>query len=313
MDKWILTDKFHALAKETLESWGFEVDWQPNISNEELLEIIHKYYGIIISTKTRIDKQLIDRAENLKVVGRVGSGMEHVDQIYLKEKGIACFNSPEGNCNAVAEHSLAMLLTLANNLMIVKDELKAGVWRREENRGFELKGRTIAIIGYGHTGSAFARKLSGFDCKVMAYDKYKSGFSDEYVEECSYETILENAEVISFHIPYNQETHHWINRSFIESCNDKVVLINTSRGAIANTKDLLLALENDKIKGLCLDVFEDEPINAGKINQPDLYRKILKFNNVVASPHIAGWSIESKTKLVSELMSKIEESLIKQS
>ncbi len=304
--KYLIADKIHPTAKPLLENLGFSVDWFPEISNEEVLKIIGQYDGIIISTKTIINRKLIDKAINLKVVGRVGSGMDHIDQVYCKEKGIACLSSPEGNCNAVAEHAMAMLLSLSNHLIRANNEVKNGIWKRFENTGFELSGKTIGIIGFGHTGSAFAKKLSGFDANILVYDKYKSNFGVDYITEVNYSEILEKSDVISFHLPYNMETHHWVCKEFIESCKKRVIIINTSRGAIVKTEDLLWALEHEKVKGICLDVFEDEPLDLGKINSKSLYSNILGYDNVVVSPHIAGWTVEAKEKLVSVLVKKIE-------
>lgn len=304
--KYLITDKVHPSAQPLLEKLGFEVDWFPNITNEEVYKIVDQYEGLIISTKTTINKRLIDKATKLKVVGRVGSGMDHIDQDYCKEKGIKCFSSPEGNCNAVAEHAMAMLLSLSNHLIRANNEVKNGIWKRFENTGFELTGKTVGIIGFGHTGSAFAKKLSGFGVDILVYDKYKNNFNIDYIKEVDYSEILEHADVISFHLPYNTETHHWINKEFIESCNKKPVIINTSRGAIAKTKDLLLALENDELNGICLDVFEDEPLDCNKGNNKYLYNKLLEYENVIVSPHIAGWTKEAKVKLVSVLVKKIE-------
>ncbi|MEZ5006733.1 MAG: NAD(P)-dependent oxidoreductase [Chitinophagales bacterium] len=310
--KYLITDKIHPSARPLLEALDIEVDWFPDITNEEVAKIIHQYDGIIISTKTIINKSLIDKATKLKVVGRVGSGMDHIDQVYCKSNGIECFSSPEGNCNAVAEHAMAMLLAQSNHLIRANYEVKNGIWKRFENTGFELEGKTIGIIGYGHTGSAFARKLSGFEAEVLVYDKYKRGFGNESIHEVNFETIVKKAEVISFHIPYNKETHHWINREFVENCAKQPIIINTSRGAIANTEDLLWALQSKKLRGLCLDVFEDEPLNSNNVNPLELYQKIMAFDNVIVTPHIAGWTDEAKQKLVSILVKKIEEKVIKQ-
>lgn len=305
MKKWIITDIVHPVAEEVLRQYGRDVDVRPDIGNEELEGIIAGYEGIIISSRTRIDKQILDKAGSLRIVGRVGSGMEHVDRDYCAQKGISCFSSPEGNCNAVGEHAMGMLLALSKNIGRANRELLEGEWRREQNRGFELKGRTVGIIGYGHTGSAFARKLAGWDVRVLAYDKYKQGYGDSLVEESNLGRLMAESDVISFHIPYNDETHHWINREFMQACGRRPVIINTSRGAIACTEDLVYGLEECLITGLCIDVFEDEPLGKGAVNNVKLYEKIMRFPNVVATPHIAGWSVESAYLLAKILMDKI--------
>ena len=313
MNKWIVTDNVNELIKSRLEELGFVVDWRVGISQEDLLEIINDYFGIIIRSRTKLDKEILDKAKRLRIIGRLGSGMENVFVPYCDKLGIECINSPEGNCNAVGEHALAMLLTLSNNLTVALNELKDGIWRREENRGFELHGKTIGIIGYGHTGTSFAKKLTGFDCQILAYDKYKSGFGNDSVKESTYQEILEHADVISFHVPYTFETHMWINKEFIDNCQKKIVLINTSRGPIASTDDLIDAIKEDKLRGLCIDVFEDEPIIANVFHPVEKYQELFKYDNVIASPHIAGWSKRSKTILATLLMEKIETSLLKQS
>lgn len=310
--KYLITDKIHPSARPLLEELGIDVDWYPDITNEEVGRNVDGYDGLIISTKTIIDKALVDKAVRLKVIGRVGSGMDHIDLAYCRSKGIVCLSSPEGNCNAVAEHAMAMLLAQSNHIIRANNEVKSGLWKRFENTGFELQGKTIGIIGYGHTGSTFARKLSGFEVEILAYDKYKDHFGNELVKEATYEELIEQADVISFHIPYNKETHHWINKEFIKKCKKRPILINTSRGAIAKSTDLLWALENDLLKGLCLDVFEDEPLDKGEVNEGQLYQKIMAYDNVIVTPHIAGWTEEAKEKLVSILVKKIEETVIKQ-
>ena len=234
--------------------------------------------------------------------------MENVEVEYCKVKDIICVNSPEGNANAVGEHSLSMLLSLMNNIVKSNNELKENVFLREENRGEELDGKTIGIIGYGHTGSAFAKKLRGFDVEILAYDKYKPAV-DDHVKNVSLRELQERCDVISFHVPYNNETHHYCNADFISKCDKKPVIINTSRGPIGNTLDILSALEADQLRGLCIDVFEDEPINKNKIHSPDVYKKLLSLDNVIATPHVAGWTVESKYKLAKVLMDKIEKML----
>ena len=301
----LITAEIHPYLQNRFESLGFLVDVFEEIERENLLEIIPNYSILIITTYTKVDQQLIDKAINLKIVGRVGSGMENVDINYCKSKNIVCVNSPEGNGNAVGEHCLAMLLNLMNNITKANNELKTGVFLREENRGEELDGKTIGIIGYGHTGSAFAKKLRGFDVEILAYDKYKK-IEDNNVQQVSLEVLQSKADIISFHVPYNEETHYFLNKDFIENCALTPIFINTSRGAVFNILDIIVELENKRIKGLCIDVFEDEPISKNKIHSLETYQKLLSYNNVIATPHIAGWTKESKYKLAKILMDKIE-------
>lgn len=312
MEKWLITDKVHSSAKSQLEAMGFEVDWFPDITNKEVHEIVHQYFGLIISTKTTIDKTLVDKASKLKIVGRVGAGMDHVDGIYCRENGITCFNSPGGNANAVAEHVMGMILGFSKNIFRANNQMRNNEWIRFGNTGFEIKDRTVGIIGVGNTGSRLAKKLSGFDCEILGYDKYKTNFGNEYLKESTVEDIIERAEIISFHVPLTEETRHWINKDFIESCKQKPLIINASRGEVCNTPDLLWALKEQKVRGICLDVFEDEPINKGNVNVYELYQELMEFENVIVSPHIAGWSHEAKKNMVDILMNRIAQFLNKQ-
>jgi len=301
----ITAAEVHPIIPERLKEMGFEVEIYPDISRAELLQCIHLYEGLIFATYTIVDRQLLDAATQLKFAGRVGSGLENADVVYAASKGIAVINSPEGNANAVGEHSLGLLLSVMNNISRGQSELLAGKWQREANRGEELDGKTVGIIGYGHTGSAFAKKLRGFDVKVLAYDKYKMGFGNDFIEKSTLVKIQENADVISFHVPYSSETHHWVNANFINQCHQKPYLINTSRGEVFKTADVLFALQNEWIRGLGIDVYEDEPPSKGIKNDASLYLELFKHPNVVATPHIAGWTKESKELLATVLIEKI--------
>ena len=305
MKKVLIIDSTHECLAEGLEALGYVCELKVGIDRASILNIIDSYTGIIINSRIVIDKQLIDKAKKLKFLGRTGSGMGIVDQEYAKEKGIHCFSSPEGNCNAVAEHALGLLLVLFNNIINGNSEVKDGVWRREENRGIELEGKTIGIIGYGHTGRSFAQKLRGFDLEVLAYDKYKKGFSDSSVKESSLKEVFLNADVLSLHLPLTKETEYWFNKDAIANFAKAFYLINTSRGKIVNTLDLIDGLESKKVLGAALDVFENERFDC--FNQSDWqWHSVLKSkSNVVMSPHVAGWSRESKYKMARVLVEKI--------
>ncbi len=303
--KVLITAAIHEYIQQRFEALGYSVDNIPEIDRNRLLEIISDYAVLIITTYTQVDKELIDKAASLKIVGRVGSGMENVDAGYCKQKGIACFSSPEGNANAVGEHSLAMLLNVLNNINKANNELKNRIFLREENRGEELDGKTIGIIGYGHTGHAFAKKLRGFEVDILVYDKYKQA-EDSYVKNTSLKEIQEKCDVISFHVPYTHETHHYCDGRFIAGCAKTPVIINTSRGGIIELVSMINALHNKQVRGLCIDVFEDEPITRDKVHCVLEYDMLFSFPNVVATPHIAGWTVESKYKLARILMDKIE-------
>ena len=302
----LITADIDNYLQQRFEALGYLVDVKPEIERDELFGIIAEYSILIITTYTKVDAELIDKATNLKIVGRVGSGMENVDVEYCETKNISCVNSPEGNGNAVGEHCLAMLLNLLNNIIKANNELKQNIFLREENRGEELDGKTIGIIGYGFTGNAFAKKLRGFDVEILVYDKYKIP-TDSFVKNVTLQELQKRSDVISFHVPYNTETHYYCDEQFISDCSKKPIIINTSRGTVVNTIDIINAIETQKINGFCVDVYEDEPITKNKIHSTETYKKLLSFKNVIATPHIAGWTKESKYKLVKILMDKIEE------
>ena len=302
----LITADIDNYLQQRFEALGYLVDVKPEIERDELFGIIAEYSILIITTYTKVDAELIDKATNLKIVGRVGSGMENVDVEYCKTKNISCVNSPEGNGNAVGEHCLAILLNLLNNITKANNELKQNIFLREENRGEELDGKTIGIIGYGFTGNAFAKKLRGFDVEILVYDKYKIP-TDSFVKNVTLQELQKRCDVISFHVPYNTETHYYCDEQFISDCSKKPIIINTSRGTVVKTIDIINAIETQKINGFCVDVYEDEPITKNKIHSTETYQKLLSFKNVIATPHIAGWTKESKYKLVKILMDKIEE------
>ncbi|HEY9177124.1 MAG TPA: NAD(P)-dependent oxidoreductase, partial [Flavipsychrobacter sp.] len=262
--------------------------------------------GIITSTRLQVNRELMDAAPLLQWVGRMGSGMEVIDLPYAGERGIACYSSPEGNCNAVAEHALGMLLSLNKRIVKSNAEVKEGQWLRDENRGVELEGKTVGIIGFGHTGSSFARKLYGFDVQVLAYDKYVQGGVPKYMEECrSLDRIFEEADIVSFHVPLQPDTRHYFNQAFLEKMRKPFVLINTSRGGVVDTNTLYDGLLSGKIAGACMDVWEEEPISAMSIEMRSFLDKISPMPNVIITPHIAGYSVEALYKMSKALLNKI--------
>lgn len=309
MKRILILDKGHAVLEEKLLEAGFEIDYKPQISREELLEVISSYQALIVRSKLLIDKEVIDRAENLKVIGRIGAGMDAIEVDYAEEKGIACLNSPEGNRDAVGEHCLGLLLALFNKICISDTQVRKGLWLREDNRGLEIKGKTIGIIGYGNMGRSFAQRLSGFDCNVIAYDKYKTNYSDEYAKECSLDEIFSQSDILSFHTPLTQETKYMFNKDFIQKFEKPFYLLNTSRGKVVNTKDLLDALKEGKILGAGLDVLEFEAFSNELQNVPCELQELFSLNNVVLTPHVAGWSVESNYKLSYFLAEKIIKAL----
>ena len=248
----------HPVLVETLEQHGFQCHIQEKIGREEAMEILKDCDGLVTSTRLLIDKEIIDAAPELKFIGRMGSGMEIIDVPYAKSKGIACYSSPEGNRNAVAEHALGMLLALNKKIIKSNNEVREGIWKREDNRGVELEGKTIGIIGFGNTGGAFAKVLSGFDVNTLVYDKYNRGNTPSYVKECdTLEEIFEQADIISFHVPLTNKTVHYMDKTFVERMRKPFILINTSRGKVVDTEALSDGLSAGKISGACLDVWEE--------------------------------------------------------
>lgn len=305
MKKVLVSCEMPSSFLQKLEELGFQVDYKPEISNAGVREIISHYYGLIVSTPIKVTPELIDRAERLRFVGRAGSGMENIDVAYAERRGIHCFNSPEGNRDAVAEHVIAMLLALFDHLCRAHSEVLKGIWRREENRGQELMEKCIGIIGYGNTGSALARKLAGFDMEILAYDKYKFGFASEHVREVTLQEIFRKADIVSLHVPLTEETRYMANRSFFESFSKAVVVVNTSRGKVLDTNALLDAMESGRVKGACLDVLEREDIHPGIEKEISWWPRLITQKNLLITPHIAGWTKESKKKIASVLIEKI--------
>jgi len=306
--KILFIDNTHPILKEMLEKAGFECDYIVDLTKEKLSEIISFYNGLIIRSKITLNNELLDKATNLKFVGRVGAGMESIDVEYASKKGIICFNSPEGNRDAVGEQAAGMLLSLMNNLNKADLEVKKGIWNREKNRGTEIKGKTIGIIGYGNMGSSFAKKMSGFESTIIAYDKYKTGFSNDFVKECSLEELFEKVDILSLHVPLTEETRFMVNQNFINSFKRNIVLINTARGPVIKTADLVTALKNGKITAAALDVLEYEETSFEKMDfskLPEDFNYLITCQNVLLSPHIAGWTHESKIKLATVLAEKI--------
>ncbi len=311
--KVLVIHKTHPILEEVFVSNGFVVDIKLNLSRNEIINNLLNYDILIVRSALKVDKEIIDAAPNLKYIGRLGAGMENIDIDYANSKGIKVFNSPEGNRSAVGEHAIGMLLALINNLIKADSEVRKGIWKREENRGEEIENKTIGIIGYGNMGGAFARKISGFGAKVIAYDKYKTNFSDKYVEEVCLQSIFDNADIVSLHTPLQEDTFYMVDKLFLNSFKKKIILINTSRGAVINTNELVNALNNNTIKGACLDVLEYEGLSFDNISDTkssESFNYLCNSKKVILSPHIAGWTIESEIKLAKILAKKISADFI---
>ncbi len=308
--KVLFIDTVHEILQQRLEKKGVKCIDGSKFSLEECRSELQKGIdGIVIRSRFRMDVTLLEGAEDLKFIARSGAGMENIDEAYCQQRNIQLFNAPEGNRTAVGEHALGMLLSLFNHLKKGDTEVRKGIWDREGNRGIELTGKTVGIIGYGNNGSAFAKVLRGFDCRILAYDKYRTGFGDEFVEESSLEEIYKQAEIISFHIPQNGETIHWANPAFFEQINHPFYLINLSRGKIVQTSALMDAIASGKVKGAVLDVLEYESSSFENVfsgQLPPDFQRLLESEQVLLSPHVGGWTNESYYKLSSVLADKIE-------
>ena len=306
--KILFLDEVHPVLSERLAEAGFTCIQAADFSEEMCLNAVTNSDGIVIRSRFKMDAEFLDAAKQLKFIARSGAGMENIDVGYCEKRGITLFNAPEGNRNAVGEHALGMLLSLINHLNTSDQEVRLGKWDREGNRGEELDGKTVGIIGLGNNGSAFAKKLRGFDCKVLAYDKYKTNFSNEQVQEVDLEILVKESDVISFHIPQNEETIYFANDDFFNSLQKPIYLLNLSRGKIVETSALVNALKSGKVKAAGLDVLEYEKSSFESFFEQELpsdFQYLLNAKNVLLTPHVGGWTTESYYKLSGVLADKI--------
>ncbi|MFY7707105.1 MAG: NAD(P)-dependent oxidoreductase [Flavobacteriales bacterium] len=302
--KVIFLDSVHPILEKRLTEAGYECIHDYKTPADSIA--LDGFTGIVIRSRFRLSREFLSRFPSLKWIARSGSGLENIDLIACEELGIKVYNSPEGNSTAVAEHATGMLLMLFNKLRIADSEVRSGLWQREANRGLELEGKTVGIIGYGVMGSAFAKRLSGFGCRVLAYDKHKSNFGNEMVQEVSLDTLKKESDIVSLHVPLLEDTKYLVDADWIASFSKPFYIINTSRGQVAEIKAILDGLKSNKILGACLDVLEYEETSFEKINlnTPE-FNELKELNNVIFSPHVAGWTVESYEKLSSVLADKI--------
>jgi D-3-phosphoglycerate dehydrogenase len=298
----ILISSLRSEKHDCVEAYGFSLS--------ELIKVIHDADGIVIRSRVKLDREILSKCERLKFIARAGAGMESIDVNYAAERNIQCLNSPEGNRDAVGEHAVGMLLSLLNNLNRADRQVRNGEWIREGNRGYELQGKTVGLIGYGNMGSGFAEKLSGFDCKVLAYDKYKNNFGDGEVKECSMHELFDATDILSLHVPLTKETAYLVNDDFLSRFRKNIYLVNTARGKCINTDDLVKNLKSGKVVGACLDVIEYEDLSFEKfsitnIKENPSWQYLVNSDNVILTPHIAGWTYDSHEKIARVLVEKI--------
>lgn len=303
--KVLIAAPVHTVLTDGLQAMGYESMPQESINQQLAFEVIGECVGVITSTRLQLNKELLDAAPHLQWIGRMGSGMEVIDVPYATSKGIKCYGSPDGNCNAVAEHALGMLLALIRRIYWSHSEMKNGIWKRDENRGYELEGKTVGIIGFGHTGAAFAKKLSGFDVRIMAYDKYHPQNIPAHIECCDLASIHREADIISFHVPLQADTVSFFDNAFTDAMRKPFIFVNTSRGQVADTLALYDALISGKVTGACLDVFEQEPVPKAEGAVKNALDAMIHMPNVITTPHIAGYTHEALYKMSRSLLEKI--------
>ena len=302
----LIADEMHLSIVPMLEQIGYIADYQPLIKRQELIEMMGNYTGLIIRSKTIVDEELLQNATQLKFIGRAGAGLDLIDNEVVTKKNIQVFAANEGNKVAVAEHIIGMLLCLFHKILVADKQVRNGVWLREENRGYELNSKTVGIVGYGNNGSETAKRLKAFGCKILAFDKFKTNFGDEFVQESSMETIFEEADIVSLHIPLTDESSKMVNAAYLNKFKKNIYLLNASRGEMVVLTDLAEALENGKVCGACLDVLENEKLQKLTPQQQEIFTKLTNSDRVILTPHIAGWTFESYIKINEVLIEKIK-------
>lgn len=312
MSRILFIDSNHHLLIDTLRANGFVCEEDYASPKEKVQSMIADYDAIVIRSRFKIDAEFIEAGKKLKCIARAGAGMENIDVAFAEGKGIKCVHAPEGNRDAVGEQVIGMLLALMNNVCRADREVRSGHWIREGNRGYELQGKTVGVVGYGNMGSAFVQRLKGFDVKILVYDKYKKNFGTDEVKESTMEEIFEHADIISFHVPLTAETNYMVDDTFLSQFKKPVWLINTARGKILDTSALVHFLEHGKVRGACLDVSEYESVSFEKMDfstLPEPFQYLIKSDKVILTPHIAGWTFESNEKIARILAAKITAAL----
>ena len=305
----LIIDDMHDSITGMLREIGIQPDYRPTIQKEELLSIIGNYEGLIVRSKIFIGKEVIGKATRLRFIGRAGAGLDNLDVAELTKRNIALVNAPEGNRDAVAEQAVGMLLSLMNNVFRADKEVRNGIWDREGNRGYELMGKTVGIIGYGCMGQATAKRLNSFGCKVIAYDKYRINYGDENATACSMEELQKEADILSLHIPLTADSKFLLDESYLNSFSKSIWFINTARGELVKISEIAKALMSGKIKGAALDVLENEKINKLTSEQQKAFDYLKNSDKVLLTPHIAGWTFESYRKINETLVAKIKQIL----
>jgi D-3-phosphoglycerate dehydrogenase / 2-oxoglutarate reductase len=305
--KCLIIDPMHESIFAMLDEAGWQADYQPGITREEIRQKHAGFAGLIVRSKTVIDRDLLGETPTIKFVGRAGAGLDNLDLDYLVEKKIHVLHAAEGNRDAVGEFAVGLLLNLLRNISTADAEVKGGKWEREGNRGEEIMEKTVSLIGYGNMGQGFARRLSGFGCKILAYDKYKKGFGNAFCSEADMERVFAETDILSLHIPLTGETRFMVNLDYLDHFKKNIIVINTARGEIIPLTDLVLAIEKGKVRGAALDVLENEKINRLSPSQQQSFNYLRSKSNVIFTPHIAGWTFESHVKINVALVKKIRE------
>jgi D-3-phosphoglycerate dehydrogenase len=304
--KILIIDKMHSSIIPLLEKEGHQADYRPNITRSEIMEALPLYEGLVIRSKTPMDRDLLEKAHNLKFIARAGAGLDQIDLEYLAENEIQLFHAAKGNRDAVAEHAIGGLLALMNHLIKSDQEVRKGIWDREGNRGYELKGKTVGIMGYGNMGRAFAKRLKGFGVDVLAYDKYKKDFEDNLVQEVIWEKLKAEADILSLHVPLTEVTRNFFTFDELRSFAKPFWLINTARGEVISFETLNQALDAGILRGAVLDVLENEKFNRFSPEQKAEFEKLANRENVIFTPHVAGWTFESYEKINEVLVKQIK-------